>query len=224
MTLASSALPRRPHLAGRRRVGPDSRRPSPALAVLLTVGVLAVAGASTAGAVRIADLVRTRGEHAAVGALADPLTHGLAVGDPVRTSFGALTVRQVTLDNGLSAEDLGGMSHGVSDLVSQGSAQVNVLVTLNNTGRLPVVVQAGQFQLATEHAGRAAAVVPVTGTTLQAGPLPARSTVDARLTMITPTDGSQLWLEYTDPGSAAHLRVALGTTDLVATAPDGHAH
>jgi len=97
-------------------------------------------------------------------------------------------------------------------------------VTLNNTGRLPVVVQAGQFQLATEHAGRAAAVVPVTGTTLQAGPLPARSTVDARLTMITPTDGSQLWLEYTDPGSAAHLRVALGTTDLVATAPDGHAH
>ena len=215
MPLATAPARPRATVAGRSR-GRSST-------LLLTV-LLVVVAAATVGVVRAVDLVRTRDERSALAGLADPATPGLKIGEPVRTSFGAMTVREATVDNGLSAEELGGMSHGVSSLVAQGHAEVNVLVTLNNTSSRPVLVQASQFRLLTGRGGRTTGSAAASGTTLQAGLLPGRSVVDARVTVVTATDGSQLWLEYADPGRPAPMRISLGTTDNISKSSDGHEH
>jgi hypothetical protein len=201
---------------------PAASRTSRALlvVVLLSVMVAAVAGAALA-----ANLIQTRNERAAVAALADPTTTGLGIGQSVRTSFGAMTVAEATVDNGLSSEDLGGMNHGVQNLVSSGYAEINVVVTLNNTSHHPVVVQAPQFRLLTGRGDHPTGKpIPASVTTLAAGLLPERSVVDARVTFVTATNGSQLWLEYTAPGMRTPVRVALGTTAKIAKIDDGHKH
>lgn len=192
---------------------------------LLVVILLGVGVAAVIGAVVATNLIQTRSERGAIASLADPSTTGLGIAQPIRTSFGAMTVAEATVDNGLSSEDLGGMNHGVSNLVAQGNAEINVVVTMNNTSRRPVVVQAPQFRLLTgsgdEPTGKP---IAASVTTLAAGPLPARSVVDARVTFVTPTNGAQMWLEYTDPGTSTPVRVSLGTTSKIATANDGHQH
>ncbi len=216
------APPRRPvprrEDAGRRPRGVVR----PVLLLLLLVGLVATA---VAGAVVGVGLITHRSERAASRALAAPTRPGLGIGDSVRTSFGALTVREAQVNDGLSEEDLGGMTHGVSALVGAGLAQVEVSLTLANTAGRPAVVTAGQFRLVTRlgDAPDGAPVAPST-TTLSAAALPGRSVVDTRLGFVVPTDGSAMWLEYTDPGRSAPLRVALGRTDRVAAPPAAHEH
>jgi hypothetical protein len=193
--------------------------------VLLVLALLGVSVVAIIGTMLATNLISTRNERAAVASLADPATPGLGISQPIRTSFGAMTVAEVTVDNGLTSEDLGGMNHGVSSLVSEGFAEINVVVTVNNTSHRSVVVQAPQFRLLTGADGKPAGdPIAASVTTLTAGPLPARSTVDARVTFVVPTDGSQMWLEYTDPGMASPVRVLLGTTSKIATVDDGHQH
>jgi hypothetical protein len=192
---------------------------------LLVVVLLAVSVAAILGTMLAANLISTRSERAALASLADPSTPGLGISQPIRTSFGAVTVAEATVDNGLSSEDLGGMSHGVSSLVSQGFAEINVVVTVNNTSYRPVVVQAPQFRLLTGRGGQPTGKpIAASVTTLTAGQLPARSAVDARVTFVAPTNGAHMWLEYTDPGAANPVRVSLGTTSTIATVNDGHKH
>jgi hypothetical protein len=168
-------------------------------------------------------ILRPTARGAAGRALADPAAGDLALGQPARTSFGSLLVSAADLNNGLSSEDLGGMSHGVSSLVSTGSAQVNVVVTLTNTSHRPVPVAAGQFRLLTARPGvPPGGPVAAQATTIQAGSLPPGASVDARVTFVTATDGSRLWLQYTDP-SGIPIRAALGRT-AEATAPPAHGH
>jgi hypothetical protein len=206
----------------RTRSAPETSR---AGRVLLLVVLLAVVVAAVAGAVLATNLVQTRSERAAVASLADPTTTGLGLGQSVRTSFGAMTVAEATVDNGLSSEDLGGMNHGVSSLVSSGFAEINVVVTLNNTSHHPVVVQAPQFRLLTGRGDRVTGKpIPASVTTLAAGLLPGRSVIDARVTFVTATNGSQMWLQYTDPGLKTPVRVALGTTAKIAQVADAHKH
>jgi hypothetical protein len=188
--------------------------------LLITVLVVAVAGA-------ILDirLARTRSERAALSALADPATPGLQLGQPIRSSFGALTVDAATVDNGLTSEDLGGMNHGVSGLVAQGYAEITVQVTLNNTTHHPVIVQASQFRMLRQRNAKSRQTsVTASATTLQAGPLPGRSSVDVRVTFVTATDGSRLWLQYADPGRATPALVELGSTAKIAAPVGGHQH
>jgi hypothetical protein len=190
--------------------------------LLALVTTLIVAG--VVGAVLDLRLAHTRSERAALGALADPATPGLRPGQPIRTSFGAMTVDAATLDNGLSSEDLGGMTHGVSGLVSQGYAEVTVQVTVNNTAHHPVIVQATQFRMLRQPGASKRVSVAASATTLQAGPLPGRSSIDLRLTFVTPTDGSRLWLQYADPGHPTLVLVDLGSTAKITAPVENHQH
>ena len=206
-------------------LGGAGRRPGAfirSVLLLLLLGALVATGVT--GAVAGVGLVLHRGERAASRALTAPTHPGIAVGDSVRTSYGALTVREAQVDDGLTEEDLGGMTHGVSALVGQGLAQVEVSLTLANTGSRPVEVAAGQFRLVTR-LGDAPEGAPVSAstTTLRATALPGRSVVDTRVGFVVPTDGAALWLEYTDPGRSAPFRVALGRTDRIAS-PPAHEH
>lgn len=195
-----------------------------ARSVLLVLPVLALVAAAAMGLHTALSLVTHRSERAAEVALAAPSRPDLAIGQAVRTSFGALTVDGAEVNNGLSGADLGGMSHGVSALVSQGRAQVEATVTLANTGRRPVLVAASQFRLVTAKGSAApSASLRPSGTTLPAGPLPAGASVDTRVSFVVPTDGASMQLQYVDPGLPAPIRIALGRTDRISAAK-GHVH
>jgi hypothetical protein len=201
---------------------PPGRRGAGTAVVCLVVGSVLALGIT--GAVLVNDLIQSQDERAAEARLADPGTPGLPIGSPVRASFGAITLAEAFIDNGLSSEDLGGMNHGVSGLVSQGNAAVTVVVTVQNTTQQPVLVQASQFHLLTSKPGRKQGKPLVaTTTSREAGLLPGRSAVDVRVTFVTATDGSTLRLTYSDPGRPAPMRFALGTTAQIA-APKDHVH
>ncbi len=192
-----------------------------ALLVLLLLGLVATAVVGLRTGLR---LISNRSEHAAELALAAPTRTDLGLGQPVRTSFGAVTAVGAEINNGLSNADLGGMTHGVSGVVSTGRAQVEVIVTLANTGTKPIVVAADQFRLVTRKGtGAPGAPLKPSGTTLLAGPLPVGASVDTRVAFVVPTDGASMELQYADPGLRAPVRIALGRTDRIAT-PKGHEH
>ena len=192
-----------------------------ALLVLLLLGLVATAAVGLRTGLR---LISHRSEHAAELALAAPTRTDLGLGQPVRTSFGAVTADGAEINNGLSNADLGGMSHGVSGVVSAGRAQVEVIVTLANTGTRPVLIAADQFRLVTRKGtGAPGAPLKPSGTTLLAGPLPAGASVDTRVAFVVPTDGASMELQYADPGLRSPVRIALGRTDRIA-APKGHEH
>lgn len=191
------------------------------LLVLLLLGLVATAAVGLQTGLR---LISHRSEHAAELALAAPTRTDLGLGQPVRTSFGAVTAVGAEINNGLSNADLGGMTHGVSGVVNTGRAQVEVIVTLANTGTKPIVVAADQFRLVTRKGtGAPGAPVKPSGTTLLAGPLPAGASVDTRVAFVVPTDGASMELQYADPGLRAPVRIALGRTDRIA-ATKGHEH
>ena len=115
------------------------------------------------------------------------------------------------------------MAHGVSALVAQGRAQVEVTVTLANTRRRPFVVAAGQFALLTRKGLALPTTLRPSGTTLLAGPLPGGASVDTRVSFVVPTDGAAMWLLYTDPGLRTPIRIALGRTNRISPTT-GHVH
>ena len=201
---------------------PDRR--AVARSVVLVLLLLGLVATAVVGLRTGLQLISHRSERAAELALAAPTRTDLGIGQPVRTSFGAVTADGAEINNGLSNADLGGMSHGVSGVVSTGRAQVEVIITLANTGTRPVLVAADQFRLVTRK-GTGAPGVPLkpSGTTLLAGPLPAGASVDTRVAFVVPTDGASMELQYADPGLRAPVRIALGRTDRIA-ATKGHEH
>ena len=140
---------------------------------MLLVGlVLGLLVAGVAGAVLDLRLARTRSErnhHRRPCRSVDPRAR--APDSRSGSALGALTVDAATLDNGLTSEDLGGMNHGVSGLVSQGYAEVTVQLTVNNATHRPVILQANQFRMLRQ-LGACPRVSPAaaSATTPQAGP------------------------------------------------------
>ena len=215
--MSTSTIARRVGHAGARRDPAPSAAPARvgrAVAMLVAVGIVGAAGAGLAVAV---PLLQHPGEQAARAALVDPASGSLTIGQHVRTGFGSVTVTEATINNGLNADELGGMSHGVSSLVGSGKAQVDVVVNLSNDSSAVLHVSATQFALVT---GRGdvptGAPVPATGTTLTTGSVPTHAAVDARVSFVTATDGSRLWVLFTDPSTGQVLQVPLGRAATVA--------
>jgi hypothetical protein len=187
--------------------------------------MLAVVLVALVGVRLAAPILQHPGSARAQVVLEQPGATDIGLGQGVRTSFGSLTAAEALVDNGLSSEDLGGMSHGISNLVSTGFAQVNTLVTLTNTSKHPVGIEAKQFLLLKGRNGVPTGKgIKATGTTLHAGELLPGSSVDARVTFITPTDGSALWLQFTDPAGGHRIRISLGQTNVVTAPKAGHQH
>lgn len=191
------------------------------MGVLATVALL---GACVAGVVLAAPLL----EGAVPVRLVPSGSETAAVGTAVRTTFGSLTVTGTEVHDGLSRADLGGMSHGVSSLVSAGSIEVTVVLTLTNDTDAPQEVALSAFRLVTVPDADAGpgATDPLVGhrtvapaaTTLGRSALPAHSSVDARVAFVTPADGARLWVELADGDHT--VRVPLGRAPR--TSPEGH--
>lgn len=179
------------------------RRRTPGTVLLSAVAALSVIGAGTA-------------VHSVVESRRLAQTSTTASGDPVtRVSWGTVQVHQSEVVQGLSSAALGGMSHGVQNLVSEGKAQIAVTVTLHNDSGHVVPYDATAFRLRTGRGAPSGAATAPVGTSLNAGRLRDGGTVEGTVSFVTAADGSQLWLQLADtPGP---VLVPLGT----ATAPTG---
>lgn len=193
-------------VTSRAAVADRQRRWSPGSVLLCSVAALSVVGASTA----VHSVVESRRPaRSSTSAGADPVT---------QVSWGTVQVHQSEVVNGLSSAALGGMAHGVQNLVSEGKAQVAVTVTLHNTSGHVVPYDAAAFRL---RRGRTApsedATAPI-GTSLSAGRLADGGTVEGTVSFVTAADGSRLWLEMAD--TSGPVLVPLGTATASNGSPD----
>ncbi|HSP27377.1 MAG TPA: hypothetical protein VLN74_02425 [Ilumatobacteraceae bacterium] len=121
---------------------------------------------------------------------------GPGVGDTVATSYGTITVQHVETIDGLTTQELGGMSHGIADLVQTDEAQVLVSVLLANASDDPIFVEPGQFALLVE--GSTDALVP-TSSTVKPLELQPGASVEASVIFVAPLSGAAISIGYSDP-------------------------
>ena len=148
---------------------------------------------------------------------------GPGVGDPAATSYGTITVQHVETIDGLTAQDLGGMSHGIADLVETDEAQVLVSVLAVNDSDDPVFVEPGQFALLVE--GSTEALVP-TSSTVKPLELQPGASVEASVIFVAPLSGAAISVGYADPDGSVVVIPAGGLGQAPAgdpTPPHGHA-
>src|SRR5207245_267320 len=123
-------------LAVRRRPGALHRQPL--LALSAVAGGVSLA---TLGAVLSVGMLATRNS-------STPGAPAYAVGRDAPTSFGSIAVQDVALVDGLSAADLGGMTHGIQRLVPEDQLEVQVsLLLTNSTARSVDYAFARRFRL-----------------------------------------------------------------------------
>ena len=144
------------------------------------------------------------------------------IGHAIPTSFGAVTVQRAQTLAGLTSGDLGGVTHGIQNLVLSDKAQVEVAFLLGNTSGAPVRVDPSQFRLIVQGATDP---VAVSGSTVQPLWLRPGASVEASVTFVVPQSGAQMTVAYQDPGAAAAITVPIGILGQApATVDDGHAH
>jgi hypothetical protein len=188
---------------------PARSRPVPLIAYTAIVAVLAVTG----GALAI-------GAFTAAGSDAGHAAH-LAIGEPIATSYGAVTFEHVTVLGGLTSQDLGGVTHGIQNLVLSDQAQVEVSVLVVNRGDQGVRVNPGAFTLLVEGSPDP---VELSGSTIRPLTLQPGASVEATLTYVVPQGGARISVAYADPDGEQFL-VPAGTLDQAPAVPDGgHTH
>jgi hypothetical protein len=144
------------------------------------------------------------------------------IGHPITTSYGTMTVQGAQTIGGLTSGDLGGVTHGIQNLVLSDKAQVEVSVLFANTSGASVLVSPSQFRMVVE--GAAKPVEP-TGSTIRPLELAPGASVEASLTFVVPQSGARMTVGYADPGSAAAITVPVGILGQApAATDDGHAH
>ena len=186
------------------------RRPIPLLIILAAVSLLAINGLGLA-LTALGDAGSEANQHEAS-----------AVGHAVDTSFGTVTVEALETLPGLTSQELGGVTHGIGNLVLSDSAQIQVSVAVVNGSRGTVAIDPAQFRLRV--AGTTEPILP-TGATIHPLRLKPDARVDATLTFVVPRTGNAIAVDYVDPASGAALTVAEGTVDQApADAAGEHAH
>jgi hypothetical protein len=188
-------------------IGIAAPAPRILLAAVAVVGALALAGGA------LAMTVFTAADDDGGGG------HPPAIGDPIETGFGTMTVVGVERLGGLTGQDLGGMTHGVEGLVRSGDARVAVSVMLVNRGDRPVRFEPGQFRLLVE--GASDPVVPSASTVRPMALAPGAS-VEASVSFVVPQTGGAISIRYADPAGPPVTVPAGRLGDAPPVAP-GHA-
>lgn len=192
-------------------------------ALVGSVGLLTLVGAF----VTLATLSGGAGRHA--HSAAAHATHRTApsndVGRSLPTSFGVVAVESVKKLTGLTAKQLGGVTHYPSyfgpDLM-----QVQVFLELTNLEMHPITYTPQQFRLVAG-SGRP---IPSSGTTFPGGVLQPSASIDGQVTFIAPRRSqgrARLWLEFQDTGSKEPVRIDLGSArrrGRIPTAAELHEH
>ena len=152
------------------------------------------------------------------------------VGAAVDTSFGSIFVEHVETLEGLSEEQLGGMTHGIADLVEQNQSKVTIAVLLANRSTHPIAVETGDYAIFVDGV---ADPIPPSTSTIQPLTLAPGSSVDVTITFVVPRTGAEISLGYADPDGPAIVlpvgRVDQAPLDIsndhnATVADDGHDH
>jgi len=138
----------------------------------------------------------------------------------ITTSFGSIALTDFRTLDGLTADDLNGMTHGVGGLVGANQVELRVGVRVANTSDHAVKVDPAQFTLTLP--GAKSPLAPATTTVDRLTLLPG-STVDATFAFVTaPITGAAV-LTYSGPGETSSLEV--GQLQAGSPRPDaGHTH
>ena len=148
----------------------------------------------------------------AAATISDAVKDGASfvVGQSIPMSYGSLTVDQVEKLDGLTNQDLAGVTHGIQNLVQSEKVQIQATLQFANRSTRPVAVSPDQFRLV--GGGDQAEVGPSSGTLLT-GSLPAHANMDVVLDFVTPRTNRPLWIEYRASAQAQPLRIAIGPAD-----------
>ncbi len=132
------------------------------------------------------------------------------VDQQIPTAFGSMVVTNVEQIDGLTDDQLDGMSHDIQDLVAPDQVQITVSVTLTNRLGYPVPIAPEQFALLTSTSDQP---VDAAWSSSIAGSLQPGSSLDTTLHFVTKRDGARLWLGFLDGEHTPPLRVSVGQTD-----------
>ncbi len=133
-----------------------------------------------------------------------------AVGQTIPTSFGAVAIEGVENLTGLTSQDLGGVTHGVQNLVLADQAQIQVSILLTNQLDSAVYYSPSQFRLLAQQSPDP--LLPF-GSTVRPGMLGPHASLVATLSFVAPRNGDKLRIRFDDPAGGAPIFVDAGRVD-----------
>jgi hypothetical protein len=186
--------------AGNPAVGRPAVNRAPLLALVLSVVALAAGGLYVA-----VGLIQQGSGTPAIPELKGPF----GVSQDIPTSFGAVAIDNVEKVNGVTAKDLSGVTHGISNYVPPNKTQVQASVTLTNLLGDTVDYSPTQFRLLV---GKKRKPVGEVRASFRPGTLQPDASISGQLKFVAPRNGSQLWVEFTDPRRSKPVLIDLGRT------------
>jgi hypothetical protein len=193
--------------AGRAPVGRPAVNFVPLAMLVLSVVALA------AGGIKIAvGLVERGAPQPQVPTLKGPF----GTSQDIPTSFGAVAIDNVEKVNGLTAKALSGVTHGISNYVPPNKVQVQASVTLTNLlNDRSQPYTPTQFRLLV---GKDRKPVGEVRASFRPGRLQPGASITGQLKFVAPRNGSNLWIEFTDPKRSEPMLIDLGRTGVT---PEG---
>jgi hypothetical protein len=186
--------------AGKPAVARPAVNRAPLLALVLSVVALAAGGLYVA-----VGLIQQGAGTPAIPELKGPF----GVSQDIPTSFGAVAIDNVEKVNGVTAKDLSGVTHGISNYVPPNKTQVQASVTLTNLLGDTVDYSPTQFRLLV---GKKRKPVGEVRASFRPGTLQPDASISGQLKFVAPRNGSQLWVEFTDPRRSKPVLIDLGRT------------
>jgi hypothetical protein len=152
-----------------------------------------------------------------------PLQHKaiFAIGDRAPLSFGALSVLDARVTSGLTNQQIGGMTHGVSGLIDARSGQLQVSMAMTNSRYAAARWSAADFRLEAARSGREFA--PVGGTS-ESGSLAPGASLDLVLNFVVPRNGDHFTLRVRDGESVVRVHLIQVGKAPAGTKGFDHAH
>lgn len=191
---------------GRRlRGGMDARGvPGPVVVVL---GVILLA--ALAGGIVAAGAFTSGAGNGAAGK-----TQLYAINQNAPIGFGSVAVESAERSQGLTAEQLSGVTHGIQNNIGPDQVQVQVVAVLSNTTDATVTYGPDQFELVTDTDKQP---VLVNSSSFTSRVLAPHSRVEGTLTFVTSIEAKKLLLRYTDLVSGQLVVIDLGKPEIVVT-------
>jgi hypothetical protein len=173
-----------------------------ARAILLTIVAAAIAVAAYGATLIPGTLGAQRTQAASPPALKHkPI---FSIRDSAPMSFGALQVVDARVAPGLTDQQLGGMSHGISGLIGAKTAQLQVSMEMTNTTYAPTPWTAADFRVEAARTGREFAPV---GGTKESGKLAPGASLDLVLNYVVPRNGDHFTLSVRDGQSLVRVHL-----------------
>jgi hypothetical protein len=192
------------------RVRGGGSSPLVGLVALLTLGLLAAALWTG-----FRQLVPTTADRLRLETTSGP--GPFAVGQPVRTAIGVVTVTNVERLVGTTTKDMAGAVHGINNYVGADQTQVQVDVRVVDDTVNPIEWTPSAFRM---QAGSAAPVLPQSST-MPGGRLGAGTSIEGTLGFVAPRAGSALTLRLPAVDGGTVL-VDLGRVDVAPPGVDTH--